>query len=80
MIRKSHADTLRGFCNIQRDKLCLDFLFAVFCKLLLEPILAVDKALNDEGNNIVAGCVYHCCRGIDEVADSQRDGEGDRKA
>ncbi len=59
--------------------LCFDFLFRVLGKLLLKPILAVYETLDDEGDYVVAGCVYHRRGGIDEVADGQRDGECDRK-
>lgn len=55
----------------------LAFAFGFCCKFFLEPILAVDIALNDEGNNIVARCVYHGCGRIDEVAQSQCNGECD---
>lgn len=53
--------------------------FRFFCQLLLQPILAVDVARDDEGDDVVARGVDHGRGGIDEIAERERDGEGDRQ-
>ena len=46
-------------------------------ELLLEPILAVHKAGDDEGGHIVAGGVDHGGGGVDQVGQGDGDGIGD---
>ena len=48
-------------------------------KLFLQPVLSVHKTGNDVARNIVAGGIDHCCRGIHEVAESQRNRISDCK-
>ena len=44
---------------------------------LLQPVFAVNIAGDDEGDNVIAGRVEHRRGGIDQIAERQRDGEGD---
>ena len=48
-------------------------------QLLLKPILAVNIAGDDEGDDVVTGGIDHGCRGIDQIAQSKRYGIGNGK-
>ena len=43
----------------------------------MQPVFAVNIAGDDEGDNVIAGRVDHRRGGIDQIAERQRDGEGD---
>ncbi len=50
-----------------------------YAQLFFKPVLSVDKALNDEGHNIVSGCIDHGRRRIHQIAQSYGNGIGDGK-